>query len=108
MWHGLGPGLPGWVSSAAWAWLGCGMRLGLCILSEASVLLAHSPQVSQHLRKPTQATLVSVQGVVVKCCPARGCLGDRILQVDPKCSGEGAYLFASEDFWNPRLNKLLI
>ena len=51
---------------------------------------------------------MSVWRVVVKCCPARGCLGDRILQVDPKCSGEGAYWFASEDFFNVQLNKLLL
>ena len=61
--HGLGPGLPGWVSSAAVLLPGLGlavvMRLGLCILSEASVLLVHSPQVFQHLRKSTQTALVS-------------------------------------------------
>ena len=63
MWHGLGLGLPGWVSSAVVLLpglsLAVGMQLGLCILSEASVLLVHSPQVFQHLKKSTQAALVS-------------------------------------------------
>ena len=75
--HGLGPGLPGWASSAAGLppglGLAVGVRLGLCILREASVLLVRSPQVSQHLRKPAQAAAVSrvsVWGAVVKCCPS--------------------------------------